>query len=150
MELKKTSLLFVAMYMTRWLVPPSVAKLPSEEDKRPQYLWQSRVSNVPDFSHRGQYLKNDKCISKDACYQKREYLNRNNETWIMDRSPQVRLKAVKKEEKAASLRKLLLTIIQKELSNCHLALVYDISDLNSVVVQDLLMQLSNTRQVGVF
>lgn len=50
---------------------------------------------------------------------------------------------------AESLSALLKTVVQQELSDCRLLLVYDASDFYSVVVQDLLLLLPNPRQVHV-
>lgn len=54
-----------------------------------------------------------------------------------------------KSPHASSLSALLATVVRQELSDCRLVLIYDASDLHSVVVQDLLLLLPNPKQVGV-
>ncbi|KAK4308273.1 hypothetical protein Pmani_020026 [Petrolisthes manimaculis] len=60
---------------------------------------------------------------------------------------QMRLKTPERLANAMSLVGLLKTVIHEDLSNCHLVFVYDASDLYSIVVQELMLLLLNSRQV---
>lgn len=60
-----------------------------------------------------------------------------------------KLSTKRKSVEVASLSALLRTIVLQELNDCRLLLVYDASDLYSIVVQDLLLLLPNPRQVRV-
>lgn len=57
------------------------------------------------------------------------------------------LKTAVEVAEAMSLAGLLATVVQQDLSNCRLVLVYDDSDLYYTVVKDLLLLLPNPRQV---
>ncbi|KAK3876187.1 hypothetical protein Pcinc_019008 [Petrolisthes cinctipes] len=54
--------------------------------------------------------------------------------------------AVKSTE-AASLSKLLASVVQQDMNDCRLVLIYDASELYSDVVQDLMLLLPNPKQV---
>ncbi|KAK3876185.1 hypothetical protein Pcinc_019006 [Petrolisthes cinctipes] len=62
----------------------------------------------------------------------------------------MRLNVTRKSVEAASLSGLLVSMVQQDMVDCRLALIYDASDLYSVVVQDLLLLLPNPKQVVKF
>ncbi|KAK3876189.1 hypothetical protein Pcinc_019010 [Petrolisthes cinctipes] len=119
-------------------MPPSVAILSSKEKNLPQ-----SETSKSEPSVQSQISNNEYCITKESCYQQLQQLNGNNETWSSGPSHQVRLNAAGKSVNAESLSRLLVTVVQQELNNCSLVLVYDASDLYSVVVKELLMLLPN-------
>ncbi|KAK4308275.1 hypothetical protein Pmani_020028 [Petrolisthes manimaculis] len=59
----------------------------------------------------------------------------------------MRLNVTRQSVEAASLSRLLVSMVQQDMVDCRLALIYDASDLYSVVVQDLMLLLPNPKQV---
>lgn len=128
MEPKRLLWLLIFVYSARWLVPAQIQSQSEKEIRNTEV--RSLVPSPP--------------------------LEKYNETKISIVKTQVLLKSWSTSLKrkmmtlteAKSLSGLLGSVVQKSLSECRLVLVYDTSALHSLVVQDLLLLLSNKRQVG--
>lgn len=79
---------------------------------------------------------------------KQEVTNSTRGIQSVNSRQQSRLKAARDSVEETSLSALLFSVVQDEMAHCDLVLAHDDSYLYSSVVQNLLLMLPNSRQVG--
>lgn len=127
MEPKRLLWLLIFVYSARWLVPAQLQSQPEKE------ITNTKVTSFVPYPGYENYNE-----IKISSIMTQVLLKRNTS---LDRKEIILTKAT-------SLTRLLAAVVQKSLSDCHLVLMYNANSVYSVVVQDLLMLLSNTRKVG--
>lgn len=138
-----TQTLWLLMFVSssRWLAPGNVVRGHFSGNIVTQYS-ASPSNNAPELRLPSNEHKTTTSMIKIS----QRVISYINMTMNFDRY--TRLTMSRKSVEEASLSGLLAAVVQQNLKECRLVLVYDATDLNSAVVQDLLLLLPNQMQVG--
>ncbi|KAK3876180.1 hypothetical protein Pcinc_019001 [Petrolisthes cinctipes] len=138
-----TRTLWLLMFVSsaRWLIPASVVRGRFPDDTVPhQTVLPSSITPESRLD------PSNELITADGKLMRSQSAISNN-TNIVNLDRNMKLTISGKSIEAESLSRLLTAVVQQELRECFLAVVYDATELNSAVVQDLILLLPNQIQV---